>query len=114
MRKGDIYLADLEPTRGSEQAGTRPVLVFQKDILSKFTRTVIVIPFTTNLRRAQLPSGVLVRKGDGGLREDSVALCHQIRVLDRSRLTTRLGSLSPAAMEQIEAVLAFTLDMFAR
>jgi len=114
MRKGDIYLADLDPTRGSEQAGTRPVVIFQKDILNKFTRTVVVIPFTTNLKRAQLPSGVLVHKGDGGLREDSVALCHQIRVLDRSRLTTRLGSLAPATMEQIEAVLAFTLDMFAR
>jgi len=113
MRKGDVCLADLNPTRGSEQAGTRPVVIFQKDILNKFTRTV-VIPFTTNLKRAQLPSGVLVRKGDGGLREDSVALCHQIRVLDRSRLTARLGSLSPATVEQIEAALAFTLDMSAR
>ena len=114
MRKGDVYLADLDPTRGSEQAGTRPVVIFQKDVLNKFTRTIVVIPFTTNLKRAQLPSGVLVHKGDGGLREDSVALCHQIRVLDRSRLTVRLGSLSPEAMKQIEAVLAFTLDMFAR
>jgi len=114
MRKGDVYLADLDPTRGAEQAGMRPVVVFQKDILNKFTRTIVVIPFTTNLKRAQLPSAVLVHKGDGGLREDSVALCHQIRVLDRSRLTTRLGSLSPATMEQIETVLAFTLDMFAR
>jgi mRNA interferase MazF len=53
MRKGDVYLADLNPTRGSEQAGTRPVVIFQKDILNKFTRTVIVIPFTTNLSSAK-------------------------------------------------------------
>lgn len=56
MRKGDVYLAELDPTRGSEQAGTRPVVVFQKDILTKFTRTVIVIAFTTN--------GLLVPGGD--------------------------------------------------
>ena len=41
MKRGEIYLADLDPTRGSEQAGRRPVLVFQHNLVSRFTRTVI-------------------------------------------------------------------------
>ena len=52
LRHGEIWLADLNPTKGSEQAGTHPVLVFQNESLSKFTTTVLVIPFTTNLNRA--------------------------------------------------------------
>ena len=50
MKRGDVYLADLDPTKGSEQAGRRPVLVFQDDRLIRATLTVVAIPFTTNLR----------------------------------------------------------------
>lgn len=56
--RGDIYLADLNPSRGSEQAGVRPVILVQRQNLDRFTRTVVVIPVTTNLRRAQIPSTV--------------------------------------------------------
>ncbi len=59
-RRGEIWLADLNPVRGSEQAGTRPVLIFQNDLISRYTTTVLALPLTTNLRRAILPSCVLV------------------------------------------------------
>ena len=111
MKRGEIYLADLDPTRGSEQAGRRPVLVFQHNLVSRFTRTVICIPLTTNLRRAQLPSCLLVPVGEGGLQRDSVALCHQMRVLDQSRLITRLGRVSDEILAEVERVVAFTLGM---
>ena len=48
---GDIYLADLNPSKGSEQAGIRPVIIVQRDTLDRFTTTVVVIPVTSNLRR---------------------------------------------------------------
>ena len=111
MKHGEIYLADLGPTRGSEQTGRRPVLVFQNNLISRFTRTVICIPFITNLRRAQLPSCLLIQAGEGGLARDSVLLCHQIRVLDRSRLATRLGQASNSTMVEVERVAAFTFGM---
>ena len=111
MTRGDVYLADLNPVKGSEQEAIRPVVVFQNDALNRFTRTVVVIPFTTRLKRAMLPSCHLVKAGDGGLREDSVALCHQIRVLDGSRLTTRLGTLSAATMDEINRKVVFTLGI---
>jgi mRNA interferase MazF len=111
MKRGDIYLADLDPTKGSEQAGTRPVLVFQHDTLNKVTRTVVVVPFTKTLRMAHLPSCVLVPAGEGGLRYDSVALCHQIRALDKSGLLTCWGTLPSIRLAEIERVVAFTLGM---
>jgi mRNA interferase MazF len=90
VQRGDIWLANLNPIQGSEQAGTRPVLILQNDAINPFTPTVVAIPFTTNLRRAALPSCVLIPEGEGGLAHDSVLLCHQIRVLDKSRFVLKL------------------------
>jgi mRNA interferase MazF len=111
LRRGDIWLADLNPTRGSEQAGTRPVLIFQHNIISKYTTTVLSIPLTTNLRRASLPSCVQIQKGEGGLAADSVALCHQLRVLDKTRLLKRLGTVSTQTILAIESSVKFTMGM---
>jgi len=111
FRRSEVWLADLNPTRGSEQAGTRPVLIFQNDLINKFTTTVLTIPFTTNLRRASLPSSVKVSKGDGGLTSDSVALCHQLRVLDKTRLQRKLGELSEETMVSIESRVIFTMGI---
>src|SRR5713101_2975709 len=108
VRRGEIWLADLNPTRGSEQAGTRPVLIFQNNLINRFTSTFLTIPLTTNLRRASLPSCVLVRRAEGGLAKDSVALCHQLRVLDRSRLKRCLGTLTEPTMHHIERRVLFT------
>jgi mRNA interferase MazF len=101
MRRGQVWLATLDPVRGSEQAGTRPVLVLQADPLNDFLRTIVVVPFTTNVRWARFPFCVLVTAGDGGLAADSVALCHQIRVSDKSRLRQCLGQVSDAAIAKV-------------
>lgn len=111
IKRGEVWLADLNPIRGSEQAGIRPVLIFQNDTINAFTTTVVTIPFTTNLRRAALPSCVRVTTGDGGLSSDSVALCHQLRVLDAVRLIRRLGSVSQPTMTAIERCVLFTLGI---
>jgi mRNA interferase MazF len=60
VKRGEIWLGDLNPTRGSEQAGTRPVLILQNNVISKHTTTVLAIPLTANLRRASLPSCVQI------------------------------------------------------
>ena len=111
VSRGEIWLADLNPTQGSEQAGTRPVLIFQNNSISRFTSTFLTIPLTTNLRRASLPTGVFVAQGEGGLSKDSVALCHQLRVLDKLRLVRRLGAVGDDAMTAIEGCVAFTTGM---
>jgi len=106
--RGDIWLVNLNPTQGSEQAGTRPVLIFQNDRINRFTSTFLTIPLTTNLRRASLPTCAVVHKGEGGLAADSVALCHQLRVLDRTRLKRRLGAVGAQTMAGIESRVLFT------
>ncbi len=109
--KGEIYFADLGPTSGSEQAGSRPVIIFQNESVSKFTTTVIVIPLTTNLKRVGLPTCLFISRGEGGLEKDSVALCHQIKVLDSSRLKLFIGKLSAPIIDQLNKVMNFTLDI---
>jgi len=109
--KGDVYLADLNPQKGSEQSGVRPVVIVQIDKLNRVGNTVVVVPFTSNLKRAKLPSCVFVRSGDGGLMQDSVALCHQIRVLDKSRLIRQLGTVEPQTLKAIDVRIGFTLGI---
>lgn len=111
VNRGEIWLAELNPVRGSEQAGTRPVLIMQTNAVNRFTTTVLAIPFTTNLRRAALPSCIQLAAGEGGLSSDSVALCHQLRVLDKTRLTKMLGAVSDAVLVEIETCLLFTLGI---
>jgi mRNA interferase MazF len=110
-KRGEVWLADLNPIRGSEQAGIRQILIFQNDTINTFTTTVVTIPFTTNLRRAALPSCVRVGVGEGGLSSDSVALCHQLRVLDTTRLIRRLGAVNRHTMLAIERCVLFTLGI---
>jgi mRNA interferase MazF len=108
VRRGEIWLANLNPIRGSEQAGTRPVLIFQNDAINRFTTTFLSIPLTTNLRRASLPSCLTIPQGEGGLAQESVALCHQLRVLDGTRLLKKLGAVKKETLTAIESVVMFT------
>ena len=105
IKRGDIWLANLNSTRGSEQAGFRPVLIFQTDLLNRFTTTVLTIP------RASLPSCVSISRGEGSLVSDSVALCHQLRVLDKSRLQRKLGTVSQQILSAIESRMLFTMGI---
>ena len=111
VQRGEIWLAELNPTRGSEQAGTRPVLIFQNNSISRFTNTFLVIQFTSNLGRASLPTCITIQQGEGGLVADSVALCHQLRVLDRLRLIRHLGSVSDATLAEVNRCVLFTIGI---
>ena len=111
VKRGEVWYAELSPTRGSEQAGTRPVLVVQNDAVNRFTTTVLAIPLTTNLRRAALPTCVQVVIGEGGLPDESVLLCHQMRALDKNRLRNRLGAVSEQTMVTVESCILFTLGV---
>lgn len=111
VNRGEVWLANLNPTRGSEQTGIRPVVIFQADSLNKFTATVLAIPLTTNLRRASLPSCTSISQGEGGLVSDSVVLCHQLRVLDKTRLQRKLGTLGQQTLSTIENRMLFTMGI---
>ncbi len=72
---------------------------------------LIIAPFTTKIRRAQLPSHVFVPADVGGLNQDSVILCEQIRVIDKKRIIKVLGNLDDSYMEKIARGLSTILGL---
>jgi mRNA interferase MazF len=111
VKRGEVWLAALDPVRGSEQAGTRPVLIVQGDALNHYLRTALVVPLTSNLRWSRFPFCVLITQGEGGLRSDSVALCHQTRVLDSARLIERWGEVDAPTVARVEQALRVAMDI---
>lgn len=104
-------MVDFGEPSGPEQAGLRPAIVIQDDVLNAALATVIVLPLTTNTRRLALPTTVLIPAGEGGLPRDSVALCHQIQVRGMARLRTRLGELPATRFAEICDCLLNTLGL---
>jgi mRNA interferase MazF len=104
-----VWLADLEPTRGHEQSGQRPVLVVSPDPINQGPGDlVIAVPFTT--RRRGIPTHVEVRPPDGGLRDISFAMCEQIRSLATERLgASPLGTVSATVLDSVESRLRLLL-----
>jgi mRNA interferase MazF len=93
IQQGDIFLVNLNPVQGHEQAGLRPALVVQQDTLNLHLNTVIIAPITSNLvLKGKLTTHFLPKK-DSGLRQDSLILLYQIRTLDKGRLIKKVGHL---------------------
>lgn len=111
VRRGDIFLVDLSPVVGTEQAGLRPALVIQVDKANTASPHTIIIPFTTKIRRVTLPSHVMMAAGAGGLPEDSILLCEQIRVIDKRRLVRRLGSIGQEHLGEVGRALMTVLGL---
>jgi len=103
-KRGDIVLVNLDPVVGSEIGKTRPAIVLQNEMANRTSPTVTVVPLSTKVGRI-FPFQVLIPAGEGGLDQDSKALCEQIRTLSTTRLLQRLGSLPPERMEEIHAAL---------
>lgn len=83
MYRGEIYYADLSPTKGSEQGGLRPVLIIQNDVGNKYSPTTIIAPLTSQMGKKPLPTHVIL---DNWVGTKSVILLEQVRVIDKSRL----------------------------
>jgi len=108
--RGEIWLADLRPTRGREQTGRTPVLVLSVDFFNAGPADLIVVLPLTSTER-DIPLHVKVRKGDGGTRNDSVILCEAIRSVSKDRLISRWGVLSHEALNEVEDRLRILLNL---
>lgn len=115
MKRGEVYWADLTPRSGSEQQGRRPVVIVSHNAFNQTQnwRSIIVVPLSTSVtQQGRGPSAVRLPHGAAGLRKASVALCHQVTTLDRSKLTQLIGQLSEIELGQIENGLNAALDLF--
>lgn len=112
MKRGQVWWANHAEPRGSEPGLRRPVLVVQDDLLTESRlRTVMVVPLTTNLKRAEALGNVLLREADTGLGRPSVALVCQVLTVDKEFLTELAGSLPRRVLERIDAGLVLALDL---
>jgi mRNA interferase MazF len=111
-RRGDTFLAALDPTLGREIQKTRPALIIQNDIYNRIGGMTIVAPITSTVRFPLNPVHVLLAAGRStGLEVISVALLSQIRAIDQRRLIKRLGVADDAEMARVDEAIRISLSL---
>lgn len=111
VRRGDIYLVDFKNNQGAEQNGLRPALILQNDIGNRYSPTTVVCPITSSRKKFDRTHVKLLPEESGILRE-SVILCEQLRVIDKSRLHRKVGHLfCPLKMEEVEEKTKIVLNL---
>lgn len=108
-RRGDVWVVNFNPARGSEQRGRRPALVLQNDVGNAHSGTTIVAAITTTVK--PFPVTVVLGAGEGGLARESMVNLAQILTVDRSRLERRLGELDSNRQAHIDAALRISLGL---
>ncbi len=113
IRRGQIHFASLDPVRGREQAGRRPVLVVSSDAINRLPLVVTVVVGTDAAKIARnYPVNVRVTAAECGLPRDTVFLCFQVRSLDPSRLVTpEVGALPALRMAEVDTALRRVLEL---
>lgn len=111
IKRGDIFLANLEPIMGSEQGGIRPVLIIQNDISNKHSPVTIIAAITSKIFDKEFPTNVFVSKEDSKLDKDSTILLNQVRTIDNSRLIKRIGTLDNFIMNRVDKSLKVSLSL---
>ncbi len=113
VSRWSVWLAGLDPVVGSEQGRTRPVLVISETALNDVLPVVNVLPITSRKQNRRVyPNEALLPAGAAGLPAESIALCYQIRTLDKRRLLRMFGTLDDAALrEEILGALRFQLGL---
>jgi len=113
VSKWEILRADLDPVIGSEQGKTRPVLVISENDINNLLNIVNVLPITTRKPgRIIYPNETLLDAGAYGLPNESIVLCHQIRTIDKKRLSNKYGSVQDIGkQDEIIEALRFQLGI---
>lgn len=102
IRQGDIFWIDLGIPDGSEPGYKHPHVVIQNNVFNESRiSTVVVCAITSNIKRALAPGNVLLKKGESGLKKDSVVNISQIITVDKSDLIQKIGTLSEFRIRQI-------------
>lgn len=108
-RRGEVWLVNFNPGRGSEQKGIRPALVIQNDTGNVHAATTIVAAISTTIKA--FPVTVLLSPGEGGLKQKSMVNLAQMLTLDKRRLQRRLGNLSESTMQRVNEAIRISLDV---
>jgi len=112
VKRGDVILVDLDSVEGSEKGLTRPCVVIQNDTGNKYSPLTIVAIITSQQEiDKEYPTDVWVNKGDGGLYNDSIVQCDQIRTIDKKRIIEKYGRFNTEIMEDIDESIKISLSL---
>ena len=107
----EVWLANLNPTFGTEAGKKRPVVVIQNNLLNKIHPSTIVCPITTNVQPSANILRVHLKKGDANVKTDCDILVDQIRAIDNKRFIKRIGMLDLKNIDQLMRNVKVVLDL---
>ena len=111
VKRGDIWLVNLDPTIGNEIKKSRPAVIIQNDLGNKLSPIILIAPLTSQHLERVNPIEVLVLCAQSGLAKDSKALLNQIRAVDKQRLVKRLGKMNETTLEKINDALKISFGL---
>jgi mRNA interferase MazF len=111
IKQFDIWIADLEPQRGTETGKVRPVLIVQTNLLNNEHPSSIICPITTNVQKESEILRVHIKKGMSNLKVDSDIMIDQIRAIDNKRLVNKIGELTKDLQASVKDNIKIILDL---
>ncbi len=109
-KRGEIWIVNLDPTIGKEIKKTRPCLIMQSDLINESLRTTMVAPITSTVKEDWL-FALTLEKGEGGLKNRSMAIFNQIKTTDISRFVKKIGKISDEKLKQAERALLLSFGI---
>jgi mRNA interferase MazF len=111
MKKYDVWLADLDPSFGTEAGKKRPVVIVQTDFLNGRHSSTIICPITTQITNNARLTRIQLQRGDANLYDDSDILIDQLRAIDNQRFIRKIGVLPPKYHNLLDENLRDILDL---
>ena len=111
IKRGDIFLVNLEPVVGSEQGRIRPVLVIQNDLGNNYSPTTIIAPITSKGFEEEFPTNVQISQEGSGLEKESTILLNQIRTIDKSRIIKKISTLNYYLIKKVDLAIKVSLGL---
>jgi len=110
-RQFEIWIADLNPTIGTEPGKVRPVIIIQTDLLNKHHPSSIICPITTNIRKESEILRIHLTKGCCGLEEGCDIMIDQVRAIDNKRLIRKVGNIPVDLVHKLKSNLKIMFDL---
>jgi len=112
IKQFQIWIADLNPQKGTESGKTRPVLIVQTNLLNKIPHpSTIICPITTNVKKEAEILRIHLKKGMSNLHQDCDVMLDQIRAIDNKRLINKVGNLPKNLIERIKENIKIIIDL---
>jgi mRNA interferase MazF len=111
IKRGDIWIVNLDPTLGHEIKKSRPAIIIQNDIGNKYSSVTIIAPLTSQKIEKIYPIEVLLTKKNSGVEKNSKVLLNQIRAIDKRRLQQKITNVNKETMSKINQALKISLGI---